>query len=46
MDNGFMLLNKVKIPHVNMLARFNVVDPETSEYRRVGAPSLIYGTLT
>lgn len=46
MDNGFMLLNKVKIPHINMLARFNVVDPETSEYRRVGSPSLIYGTLT
>ncbi|GMK53574.1 hypothetical protein CspeluHIS016_0101600 [Cutaneotrichosporon spelunceum] len=46
MDNGFLLFNHVKIPHANMLARFNVVDPNTSEYRRVGSPSLIYGTLT
>jgi acyl-CoA oxidase len=46
MDNGFLLFNNYKIPHVNMLARFNVVDPQTSEYRRVGSPSLIYGTLT
>jgi acyl-CoA oxidase len=46
MDNGFLLFNHVKIPHVNMLARFNYVDPNTSEYRRVGSPSLIYGTLT
>lgn len=46
MDNGFLLFNNYKIPHVNMLARFNVVDPETSSYKRVGSPSLIYGTLT
>lgn len=46
MDNGFLLFNNVKIPHVNMLARFNVVDPQTSKYNRVGSPSLIYGTLT
>lgn len=46
MDNGFLLFNSVKIPHVNMLARFNVVDPKTSQYNRVGSPSLIYGTLT
>jgi acyl-CoA oxidase len=30
MDNGFLLLNHVKIPHVNMLSRFSKVDPETS----------------
>jgi len=46
MDNGFLLFNQVKIPHVNMLARFNMVDPSTSQYRRVGSPSLVYGTLT
>jgi acyl-CoA oxidase len=46
MDNGFLLFNNYKIPHVNMLGRFNMVDPVTSEYRRVGSPSLIYGTLT
>lgn len=41
-----MLFNQVKIPHVNMLARFNMVDPETGKYRRVGAPTLVYGTMT
>lgn len=46
MDNGFLLFNKVKIPHVNMLARFSKVDPETSKYVRQGSPSLVYGTLT
>ncbi|KAL1412264.1 hypothetical protein Q8F55_000007 [Vanrija albida] len=46
MDNGFLLLNQVKIPHINMLGRFSTVDPQTSEYRRIGAPTLVYGTLT
>ena len=46
MDNGFLLFNKVKIPHVNMLARFSAVDPNTSKYIRPGNPSLVYGTLT
>ena len=46
MDNGFLLFNKVKIPHVNMLARFSRIDPETSKYMRPASPSLIYGTLT
>ncbi|KAM5431451.1 putative acyl-CoA oxidase [Microsporum ferrugineum] len=46
MDNGFLLFNKVKIPHVNMLARFSRVDPNTNKYVRPASPSLIYGTLT
>src|SRR5258708_2384097 len=46
MDNGFLLFNKVKIPHVNMLARFSRVDPQTNKYVRPASPSLIYGTLT
>lgn len=46
MDNGFLLLNNVKIPHVNMLARFSSVDPDTNKYVRRGSPSLVYGTLT
>lgn len=46
MDNGFMLFNHVKIPHVNMMARFNEVDPNTGKYRRLGAPTLVYGTMT
>lgn len=46
MDNGYLLFNHVKIPHVNMLARFSRVDPETNKYVRPASPSLIYGTLT
>ncbi|RYO79773.1 hypothetical protein DL766_001065 [Monosporascus sp. MC13-8B] len=46
MDNGFLLLNQVKVPHVNMLARFSRVDPDTGRYVRPKNPSLVYGTLT
>ena len=46
MDNGFLLFNKVKIPHENMLNRFSGVDPATGKYTRPANPSLIYGTLT
>ncbi|CEI66178.1 Peroxisomal acyl-coenzyme A oxidase 1 [Fusarium venenatum] len=46
MDNGFLLFNHVKIPHVNMLNRFSGIDPETSKYIRPSNPALIYGTLT
>ncbi|KAF3768130.1 acyl-coenzyme A oxidase 1 [Cryphonectria parasitica EP155] len=46
MDNGFLLLNNVKVPHVNMLARFSRVDPNTSQYIKPPTPALVYGTLT
>ena len=46
MDNGFLLFNHVKIPHIGMLARFSSVDPNTSKYSKPSNPSLIYGTLT
>ncbi|KAI4723136.1 acyl-CoA oxidase [Aureobasidium sp. EXF-10727] len=46
MDNGFLLFNKVKVPHISMLGRFSSVDPNTSKYLRPASPSLIYGTLT
>ncbi|KAH0843374.1 hypothetical protein AYO21_09942 [Fonsecaea monophora] len=46
MDNGFLLFKNVKIPHVNMLARFSRVDPNTNKYVRPSNPSLVYGTLT
>ncbi|KAF2651356.1 acyl-coenzyme A oxidase 1 [Lophiostoma macrostomum CBS 122681] len=46
MDNGFLLFNHYKAPHVSMLARFSKVDPDTNKYARQGSPSLIYGTLT
>lgn len=46
MDNGFLLFNKVKVPHISMLARFTHVDPSTNKFARRGSPSLVYGTLT
>ncbi|KAF4313161.1 Acyl-CoA oxidase [Botryosphaeria dothidea] len=46
MDNGFLLFNKVKVPHINMLARFSKVDPNTGKYIRPERPALVYGTLT
>ncbi|ROW15264.1 hypothetical protein VPNG_03088 [Cytospora leucostoma] len=46
MDNGYLLLNNVKVPHVNMLARFSRVEPETGKYIPSPTPALVYGTLT
>lgn len=46
MDNGFLLLNHVKVPHSSMLARFSRVDPNTNRYLKPSSPSLVYGTLT
>ena len=46
MDNGFLLLNQFKIPHVNMLAKFSSVDPETNKYIRPQSAALVYGTMT
>ncbi|CAH0045446.1 unnamed protein product [Clonostachys solani] len=46
MDNGFLLFNHVKVPHVNLLSRFSGVDPNTGKYLRPANPALIYGTLT
>ena len=45
MDNGFLLLNHVNIPHVNMLAKFSSVDPKTNKYVKPASASLVYGTL-
>ncbi|KPM37957.1 Peroxisomal acyl-coenzyme A oxidase 1 [Neonectria ditissima] len=46
MDNGFLLFNHVKVPHVNLLSRFSGVDAETGAYIRPSNPALVYGTLT
>lgn len=46
MDNGYLLFNHVKIPHVNMLARFTRVDKDTNQYVRPASPTLVYGTMT
>lgn len=46
MDNGFLLLNNVEIPHVNMMARFSQVDKNTGKYMAPPAAALVYGTMT
>ena len=46
MDNGFLLFNNFKIPHVNMLARYSGIDLNTNKYVRPASPTLVYGTLT
>ena len=46
MDNGFLLFNQHKIPHINMLAKFTRVDPNTGKYQRPANPALLYGTMT
>lgn len=46
MDNGFLLFNKVKVPHISMLAKFSSIDPKTNRYTRPASPALVYGTLT
>ncbi|KAH8599307.1 acyl-CoA dehydrogenase/oxidase C-terminal [Bisporella sp. PMI_857] len=46
MDNGFLLFNHFKIPHINMLAKFSSVDPETNKYIRPANAALVYGTMT
>ena len=46
MDNGYLLFNAIKIPHISMLARYSSVDPKSNQYIRPSSPSLVYGTLT
>ena len=42
-DNGTMLLDKVEIPHVNFLARFAKVDPDSGAYEKPPNAKLSYG---
>lgn len=46
MDNGFLLFNKIKVPHINLLSRFSGVDPDTGKYVKPQNPALVYGTMT
>lgn len=46
MDNGFLLFNNYKVPHVNMLGRYTRVDKKTNQYIRPAMPTLLYGTMT
>lgn len=46
MDNGFMLFNNYKVPHMAMLARHSRVDKETNTYIKPKSAALVYGTMT
>lgn len=46
MDNGYLLFNHVKVPHIAMMARFSSIDPKTNKYTKPASASLVYGTLT
>ncbi|KDN42878.1 putative acyl-CoA oxidase [Tilletiaria anomala UBC 951] len=45
-DNGTLLLDQVRVPHMNLLARFAKVDPDTAAYVPPKNSALTYGTLT
>lgn len=46
MDNGFLLFNNIKVPHINMLARFARIDKDSNKYIRPALSALVYGTMT
>lgn len=46
MDNGFLLFNKLKVPHISMLAKYSHVDPKTNKYVPAKEAKLVYGTMT
>ncbi|PWN40780.1 putative acyl-CoA oxidase [Ceraceosorus guamensis] len=45
-DNGFLLLDHVRVPHFNQLAKFAKVDLDTAVYVPPQNAALTYGTLT
>ncbi|GAA5993880.1 hypothetical protein JCM5350_001579 [Sporobolomyces pararoseus] len=45
-DNGALLLDKVEIPHVNFLAAYAQVDPDSGKFTRPPNDKLSYGTMT
>ncbi|BFZ55957.1 hypothetical protein PYCC9005_002998 [Savitreella phatthalungensis] len=46
MDNGFLQFNKVRIPSVNMLAKYASIDRNTGQYIKPPNSKLAYGTMT
>ncbi|KAE8209599.1 hypothetical protein CF327_g6434 [Tilletia walkeri] len=45
-DNGFMLFDHVRVPHVAMLAKLSRLEPESGLYHPPANPALNYGTLS
>ncbi|KAI8065859.1 hypothetical protein BC940DRAFT_340932 [Gongronella butleri] len=44
-DNGFILFDHLRIPHISLLARFSQVDKRTGEYITPPNAKLSYGTM-
>ncbi|CAO3661253.1 unnamed protein product [Umbelopsis vinacea] len=44
-DNGFVMFDNYRIPHISMLARFSKVVKETGEYVKPPNAKLSYGTM-
>ncbi|KAL9940564.1 hypothetical protein V8E36_000052 [Tilletia maclaganii] len=45
-DNGFMLFDHVRVPHIAMLAKLAKLDPDTGLYQPPANPALNYSTLS
>lgn len=46
MDNAYLLLNNLRVPHEALLARYSSVDKDTGAYRPPKNRAMIYGSLT
>jgi hypothetical protein len=41
MENGYMLFNHLRITHSALLAKYNTVNSETGEYKKIGHPQVV-----
>jgi acyl-CoA oxidase len=46
MDNGFLQFDHVRVPHINMLAKYASIDRNTGQYIKPANAKLAYGTMT
>ncbi|KAK6431216.1 hypothetical protein LTR95_012622 [Oleoguttula sp. CCFEE 5521] len=46
MDNGYMLFDRVRVPHNAMLSNYSRIDPNTCTYSKPANPAVVYGSLT
>ena len=44
-DNGSVIFDSVRIPHVNMMARFSRINADTGLYEKPKSAALAYGTM-
>lgn len=45
-DNGSVIFDNVRIPHINMMARFSRINADTGLYEKPKSAALAYGTMT